>query len=110
MCKLRAGEGMAKAKKESSSALADPACAPEWTEILRQMIFIRRTDDTGHVHLLGQRLAVSPNWLHRLVRCEVDFDHHCIRCFALRRAVPTEQPLLTTIPYQRPDKPFKGEL
>jgi len=74
------------------------------------IIFIRRTDETGHVHLLGQRFAVSPNWSHRLVRCEVDFDHHYIRCFALRRAAPTEQPLLTTIPYQRPDKPFKGEL
>jgi transposase len=74
------------------------------------IIFIRRTDETGHVHLLGQRFAVSPNWSHRLVRCEVDFDHHCIRCFALRRAAPTEQPLLKTIPYQRPDKPFKGEL
>jgi len=74
------------------------------------IIFIRRTDETGHVHLLGQRFAVSPNWPHRLVRCEVDFDHHCIRCFGLRRRAPTEQPLLTTIPYQRPDKPFKGEL
>ena len=74
------------------------------------MIFIRRTDETGHVHMLGQRFAVSPNWPHRLVRCEVDFDHHCIRCFALRRRVPTEQPLLNTIPYQRPDKPFQGEL
>lgn len=74
------------------------------------MIFIRRTDETGHVHLLSQRFAVSSDWPHRLVRCEVDFDHHCIRCFALRRAAPTEQPLLTTIPYHRPDKPFKGEL
>jgi transposase len=74
------------------------------------IIFIRRTDESGRVHLLGQRFAVSPNWLHRLVRCEVDFDHHCIRCFALRRSAPTEQPLLITIPYRRPDKPFKGEL
>ena len=74
------------------------------------MIFIRRTDETGHVHLLGQRFAVSSAWLHRLVRCEVDFDHHCIRCFALRRAAPTEQPLLTTIHYHRADKPFKGKL
>lgn len=74
------------------------------------MIFIRRTDETGHVHMLGQRFAVSPNWPHRLVRCEVDFDHHCIRCFGLRRRAPTEQPLLTTIPYLRPDKRFKGEL
>jgi hypothetical protein len=75
-----------------------------------QMIFIRRTDESGHVHLLGQRFAVSPQWLHRLVRCEVDFDHHCIRCFTLRRRAPTEQPLLVTLEYRRLDKPFKGEL
>lgn len=75
-----------------------------------QMIFIRRTDETGHVHLLGRRFAVSPSWTHRLVRCEVDFDHHCIRCFVLRRRAPTEQPLLAPIEYRRPDKPFQGEL
>jgi hypothetical protein len=74
-----------------------------------QMIFIRRTDENGYVHLLGQRFAVSRDWLHRLVRCEVDFDHHCIRCFALRRRAPTEQPLLNTLAYHRPDKPFYGE-
>ncbi len=75
-----------------------------------QIIFIRRTSETGHAHLLGQHFAVSPHWLHRLVRCEVDFDHHCIHCFALRRRTPTEQPLLATIEYHRPDKPFQGEL
>lgn len=74
------------------------------------MIFIRRTDETGHLDMLGQRFAVSPNWPHRLVRCEVDFDHHCIRFFGLRRRAPTEQPLLASIAYHRPDKPFKGEL
>jgi hypothetical protein len=74
------------------------------------MIFIRRTDQTGHVHMLGQRFAVSPQWLHRLVRCEVDFDQRCIRCFALRRRAPTEQPLLVTMPYHRADKPFEGDL
>jgi len=75
-----------------------------------QMIFIRRTSETGHAHLLGQRFAVSPDWTHRLVRCEVDFDHHCIRCFALRRRIPTEQPLLASIAYHRPNKRFYGEL
>lgn len=75
-----------------------------------QIIFIRRTSESGHAHLLGRRFAVSPDWPHRLVRCEVDFDHHCIRCFALRRRAPTEQPLLATIEYHRPDKPFQGEL
>lgn len=74
------------------------------------MIFIRRTDESGHVHMLGQRFAVSSGWPHRLVRCEVDFDHHCIRCFGLRRRAPGEQPLLATIPYHRADKPFQGEL
>jgi transposase len=72
------------------------------------IVFIRRTDETGHVHLLGQRFAVSPNWVHRLVRCEVDFDHSCIRCFALRRRAPAEQPSLQTIPYCRPDKALQG--
>ncbi len=75
-----------------------------------QMIFIRRTDENGYAPLLGQRFAVSPEWPNRLVRFEVDFDQHCIRCFALRRRAPTEQLLLATLEYHRPDKPFKGEL
>jgi hypothetical protein len=74
------------------------------------MVFIRRSDETGHVHMLGQRFPVSPHWLHRLVRCEVDFDHRCIRCFALRRRAPTEQPLLASLPYHRTDKPFEGDI
>ena len=74
-----------------------------------RMVFVRRTDESGHVHMLGQRLAVSRTWLHRLVRCEVDFDHHHIRCFGLRRRDPAEQSLLATLPYHRIDKPFKGE-
>ena len=75
-----------------------------------RMVFIRRTDDTGHIHTLGQRVAVSRTWLHRLVRCEVDFDHHYIKCFALRRRDPSEQSLLVTLPYHRIDKPFRGKL
>jgi hypothetical protein len=75
-----------------------------------RMVFIRRTDDRGHAHMLGQRFAVSRTWAHRLVRCEVDFEHHCIRCFALRRRDPAAQPLLATLPYHRGDKPFRGEL
>jgi len=75
-----------------------------------QLIYIRRTNDRGYAHLLGQRFAVSSDWPNRLVRCEVDFDQHCIRCFALRRRVPVEQPLISTIAYHRPDKPFQGEL
>jgi hypothetical protein len=106
-----------RARSSQSTEAAPPHRAmPEHFELnlhapLRgQMIFIRRTDERGYAHLLGQRFAISSEWPNRLVRCEVDFDHHCIRCFALRRRVPTEQPLLNTIAYHRPDKPFYGEL
>jgi hypothetical protein len=75
-----------------------------------RMIFIRRTDGGGRVDMLGQRFAVSRTWTHRLVRCEVDFDHHHIKCFGLRRRAPADQPLLATLPYHRVDKPFRGDL
>ena len=62
---------MAKAKKESGAAVADPACAPEWTDILRQMIFIRRFEEAterefrkgkigGYLHVyIGQEAIAS---------------------------------------------------
>lgn len=72
------------------------------------LIYIRRTDEDGGVHLLGHHWPVSDQWMHRLVRCEVDFDHQVIRCFALRRADPNDQPMLATFPYSRPKKRFQG--
>jgi pyruvate dehydrogenase E1 component alpha subunit len=62
---------MAKAKKESSSAVADPVCAPEWTDILREMILIRRFEEAterefrkgkigGYLHVyIGQEAIAS---------------------------------------------------
>lgn len=62
---------MAKAKKESTSAVDDPACAPEWTDLLRQMIFIRRFEEAterefrkgrigGYLHVyIGQEAVAS---------------------------------------------------
>lgn len=62
---------MAKAKKETSSAVADPACAPEWTELLREMILIRRFEEAterefrkgkigGYLHVyIGQEAVAS---------------------------------------------------
>jgi hypothetical protein len=72
------------------------------------MIFLRRSDDKGAVHLLGKLFPVDKHWAHRLVRCEVDFTHRRIRCFALRRRDPDDQPLLRELPYLRPHKPFHG--
>ncbi len=73
------------------------------------MIFVRRSDDNGSVHLLGRTFPVDQHWLHRLVRCEVDFTHQRIRFYALRRSDPARQPLLRALAYPRPKKPFQGK-
>ena len=73
------------------------------------MIFVRRGDDNGSVHLLGRTFHVDQHWPHRLVRCEVDFTHERIRFYALRRRDPARQPLLRELAYPRPKKPFKGK-
>lgn len=71
-----------------------------------EVILIRRTDDKGQVSVLGRTYRVSAHWLHRLVRAEVDFDHHCIRFYTLRRREPTDQPLVRKLPYVFPRRPF----
>lgn len=71
-------------------------------------IFVRRTYESGAVHLLGQCFAVSPAWASRLVRAEVDLARGEIRFHALRRAEPARQPLLRRVAYKPPTKPFKG--
>jgi len=57
--------------KEQSSATLDPVCAPEWTEILRQMMFVRRFEEAterefrrgkigGYLHVyIGQEAVAS---------------------------------------------------
>jgi transposase len=72
------------------------------------MIFVRRSNEHGQVHLLGRTFPVAEHWPHRLVRCEVDFTDQHIRFHALRRRDPDDQPLLCKIDYARPSKPFKG--
>jgi hypothetical protein len=72
------------------------------------IIFLRRTDPSGAVHMLGTTFAVDRHWIHRLVRSEVDFTHQRIRFYALRRRDPADQRLLRESPYDLPDKPFQG--
>ena len=72
------------------------------------MIFLRRGNEHGDVTLLARSFRIAAHWLHRPVRCEVDFTHQCIRFHALRRREPAEQPLLCQISYPRPHKLFKG--
>ena len=61
-----------------------------------KVIFIRRTDDTGRVRLLGSRFLGNAAWNHRLVRREVHPRSQTIHCFGLRRSQPNHQPLLVT--------------
>ena len=70
------------------------------------MICLRRSNERGAVHLLGKAFIADKHWVHRLVRCEVDFTHRRMRFYALRRRDPDDQPLLLELPYLRPDKPF----
>jgi hypothetical protein len=74
------------------------------------LIFLRRADPKGRVSVLGHSLSIHPLWQHRLVRCEVCFDDHRIRCFGLRRREPSHQPLLAEFDYVHPNKPFKGDI
>lgn len=71
-----------------------------------KVIFLRRTDSTGKVYLLGQCFCVSDVWQYRLVRCEVDLDENEISFFTLRRSNPRNHDLVRTIQYSPPTRPF----
>lgn len=70
------------------------------------VIFIRRTTDKGNVTLLGRTFKVSKNWPHRLVRAEVNLSESRIDFYVLRRRDPSYQPLLKSIDYHFPNRPF----
>ena len=81
----------------------DPTAAPRG-----HLVFLRRASERGHVSLLGHTFEVAAHWPHRLVRCEVDLDAHCIRFYALRRRDPGDQPLLREVPHTLPQRPARG--
>lgn len=70
------------------------------------VIFLRRTDASGQVYLLGRRFSVSDLWLYRLVRCEVNLGARQISIFALRRSSPEHHELIKALPYIPPTKAF----
>lgn len=71
------------------------------------IIYLRRTDGHGGVSLLGRTFSLDPMWSHRLVRCEVDLARNHLTFYRLRRRDPEQQPLLTTIDYQIPQRRFR---
>src|ERR1051325_8480598 len=76
---------MAKSKQQqSSSAVADFNCDPQWTDILRQMIFIRRFEEAterefrrgkigGYLHVYIGQEAVASGILTALRKDDIVF-------------------------------------
>jgi transposase-like protein len=72
-----------------------------------RLVFLRRTDDHGRITVLGHAWAIDPLWPHRLVRAEVDLDHHRIDIYRLRRREPLDQPLVQSINHRLPVRRFR---
>ncbi len=72
-----------------------------------KIVYLRRTDDRGHIQILGHSFPVDRHWVHRLVRAEVLLDEDTIQFFALRRRQPNDQPLLNQVDYTLPKRLFK---
>jgi hypothetical protein len=66
--------------------------------VVHTVTLLRRSDAHARVELLHQRFQLPSWWQHRLVRCEISLLEQSLRCFALRRKTPDEQPLLLTKP------------
>jgi hypothetical protein len=63
-------------------------------------VYLRRTDASGVVEVLGRDFEVDRHWLHRLVRVEVNLDQDKILFYRLRRREPTDQPLLKELSHR----------
>lgn len=70
------------------------------------LIYVRRTTEHGTINVLGRTFVVDAVWASRLVRCEIDLDAERLRCYALRRRAPHDQPLLAELPYAIPRRRF----
>ena len=71
-----------------------------------RVVFLRRTDHSGRVFLLGRQFLVSSLWLYRLVRCDVSLDRREISFFSLRRSQPSDYDLLKVASYTPPERRF----
>src|SRR5205809_6383408 len=86
---------MAKQKAEASATLEpSAACAPEWTDILRQMIFIRRFEEAterefrrgkvgGYLHVYIGQEAVASGIISALRRNDTVFSGYRDHAHAL---------------------------
>jgi putative transposase len=71
-----------------------------------RMVYLRRTDATGAVEVLGRSFEVDRHWVHRLVRAEVDLGGGKIRFSRLRRREPQDQPVMREVVHRIKHKRF----
>jgi hypothetical protein len=72
-----------------------------------RLVYLRRSDPSSAVTLLGKTWSLGQVWPNRLVRCEVDLDKNKIRFFSLRRKEPTSQPQILEVDYRLPSRGFQ---
>jgi putative transposase len=71
------------------------------------LVYLRRSNPSSAVALLGKTWPLGQVWPNRLVRCEVDLDKDKIRFFTLRRKDPTSQPQILEVDYRLPNRGFQ---
>lgn len=69
-----------------------------------RVIYLRRTSESGAIRLEGRSIDVDRHWPYRLVRAEWDVRSGVVRCYALRRHEPANQPLLAEAPFALPTR------
>jgi putative transposase len=72
-----------------------------------RLVYLRRSNPSSEIGLLGKTWALGQVWPSRLVRCEVDLDNDKIRFFTLRRKDPTSQPQILEVDYRLPNRGFQ---
>ena len=72
-----------------------------------RLVYLRRSNGSSAVTLLGQTWQLGQVWPNRLVRCDVDLDKNKIRFFSLRRKEPTRQPQILEVEYRLPARGFQ---
>jgi hypothetical protein len=72
-----------------------------------RLVYLRRSNPSSEVVVLGKTWPLGQVWPNRLVRCEVDLEKDKIRFFTLRRKDPTSQPQILEVDYRLPNRGFQ---
>jgi hypothetical protein len=72
-----------------------------------RLVYLRRSNSSSEVALLGQTWPLDQVWPNRLVRCEVDLEQDKIRFCTLRRKDPASQPQIREVDYRLPNRGFQ---